>query len=237
MNYINDVILRRSWNEILYDKISNETINSILDDFIIPNSLTIDVGGNSGYQTFWHSQYNEVRTYEPIPILLKIMKKNLEKKNLHNKVTLINKAVSNKIKNIDLFVDVNRLSMTSQIPLVENVNKITVEATSLDKDIKQKVGFIKIDVEGFELEVLEGSQELIKKYNPHFMVEIYEPWCKKTGTKIESYFKFFKENHYNGYYYSNIKRKLMKLSSISDSVNTVLTKHHEHDGDFLFMRD
>ena len=67
--------------------------------------------------------------------------------------------------------------MTSQIPLVENVNKMRVEATSLDKDINQKVGFIKVDVEGFEL-VFEGSRELIKKYNPHFMIEIYEPWCK-----------------------------------------------------------
>ena len=48
MNYMNDVILRRSWNDNLYDKISNETINSVLDNFIIPNTLTIDVGGNSG---------------------------------------------------------------------------------------------------------------------------------------------------------------------------------------------
>ena len=237
MNNMNDVILRRSWNQNLYDRISNETINSVLSDFIIPNSLTVDVGGNSGYQTFWHSQYNEVRTYEPIPILLKIMKKNLEQKKLHNKVTLINKAISDKIKKIDLFVDINRLSMTSQIPLVENVNKMRVEATSLDKDINQKVGFIKVDVEGFELEVLEGSRELIKKYNPHFMIEIYEPWCKKTGTKIENYFNFFKENKYKGFYYSNVDKKLKKLTSISESVNTVLTKHHEHDGDFLFMRD
>lgn len=237
MNYMNDVILRRSWNDNLYDKISNETINSVLDNFIIPNTLTIDVGGNSGYQTFWHSQYNEVRTYEPIPVLHKIMKKNLEQKNLRNKITLINKAISDKIKKINLFVDVNRLSMTSQIPLVDNVKKITVDATSLDKDVNQKVGFIKIDVEGFELEVLEGSRELIKKYYPHFMIEIYEPWCKKTDTKIESYFNFFKENNYKGYYYSNIENKLKKLSSISESINTVLTKHHEHDGDFLFMRD
>ena len=64
-----------------------------------------------------------------------------------------------------------------------------------------------------------------------------EHYCAEVCEKLSLTLKVLKENKYKGFYYSNVDKKLNKLTSISESVNAVLTKHHEHDGDFLFMRD
>ena len=41
-----------------------------------------------------------------------------------------------------------------------------------DMRFPDKVGFVKIDVEGFELSVLQGMHNILKKYKPFIMIEI-----------------------------------------------------------------
>jgi len=50
------------------------------------------------------------------------------------------------------------------------VNTVTIDSLQLPR-----VDFIKIDVEGHELEVLRGSRETLEKYHPILMVEITSP--------------------------------------------------------------
>jgi len=44
----------------------------------------------------------------------------------------------------------------------------------LDSIIKKRVDFIKIDVDGKELDVLKGSKKIIDNYKPKILVEIAE---------------------------------------------------------------
>ena len=50
------------------------------------------------------------------------------------------------------------------------------------QNIKGGIGFIKIDVEGNELKVLRGAQDLISKYSPVFEVEINPSMLQMSGT-------------------------------------------------------
>lgn len=225
---------RRSWNQTLYERTLNNSILKVLHNFISKNTNTIDVGGNTGYQTKYHSNYNTVYTYEPVPGLFEILKNNL--KDLQN-VNFINKAVGQKNGEIKLYVDMNRMSMTSQMPLVDNTQEIVVPCVSLDEENYDNVGFIKVDVEGYELDVLKGCVNLIEKFTPTFMIEIYEPWCKKTGIESGEYFKFLIERNYRAYYYDNIKSTLVSLKDTNSGIDAVKNKHHLHDGDFLFTHD
>lgn len=237
------VLERRKWKNKLYDKVLTNSILRVLPNYITPNTLTIDVGGNSGYQTFFHAKYNDVVTYEPVPELFEILKSNL--KSLDN-VTLINKAVTNKNKDVTLYVDVNRLSMTSQSPLVES-ETIVVPGVSLDSQgyidrsfDQRNVGFIKIDVEGYELDVLEGATSLIEYYRPTMMVEVYQPWCDKIGFSSETIFDFFVDRDYRILYYDCEQTKMVEcgeagFTDVAQAVDAVHNLHHLHDGDFLFV--
>ena len=53
----------------------------------------------------------------------------------------------------------------------EGIGRIAV--VSLDSYIKEKVTFIKMDIEGAELEALKGCKDTIKKYRPKLAISVY----------------------------------------------------------------
>lgn len=222
---------RRKWNDMLYDNLMSNSILKVLADHITPNTLTIDVGGNTGYQTYFHAQHNNVMTYEPVPELFEVLKENL--KEIEKKVTFVNKAVGSANRDLTLHVDVKRLSMTSQIPLVDETEPMVVPCVALDNEDLDNVGFIKIDVEGYELDVLKGAVNVIETFRPTMMVEIYQPWCENVGFDSREIFDFFAERDYSILYY-NCESSKMVTCTVDQAVNAVHNLHHLHDGDFLF---
>ena len=54
----------------------------------------------------------------------------------------------------------------------------------LDNIQIKNIGFIKIDVEGHELEVIKGAKETINKYNPILLVEIEKRHSKESEETI-----------------------------------------------------
>ena len=55
-------------------------------------------------------------------------------------------------------------------------DKEIIETTTLDKfvrDNKIEVGFIKVDIEGFEMEFLKGAKETICTQKPAMLISIY----------------------------------------------------------------
>lgn len=226
-----EVLTRRGWKPELYHKLINHSILKVLDQYLQPGKLTIDVGGNTGYQTYFHAQHNDVVTYEPVPGLFDVLKENL--KDLNN-VTFVNKAVGGENGTVKLFVDVKRLSMTSQIPLVE-CEEIEVPIIALDNEGHENVGFIKVDVEGFELPVLKGAEKIIDRDRPTMMVEIYQPWCDKTGIASDEYFKFFDAKDYTCWYYNCQTNEMVQCKTVQDGIDAVKNDHALHDGDFLFI--
>ena len=222
---------RRKWNDVLYDNLMSNSILKVLADHITANTVTIDIGGNTGYQTYFHAQYNNVITYEPVPKLFDVLKENL--KDIEKKVTFVNKAVGSTNRDLTLHVDVKRLSMTSQIPLVDDTEPMVVPCVALDNEDLDNVGFIKIDVEGYELDVLKGAVNVIKTFRPTMMVEIYQPWCENVGFDSREIFDFFADRDYSIYYYNNKTSKLVKCT-VNKAVKAVHELHHLHDGDFLF---
>lgn len=70
-----------------------------------------------------------------------------------------------------------------------NVSEGTsVEVTTLDACVEQlgwsKLDFVKIDVEGMELEVLKGSQQTLKKFRPIVLFETMEIFRGARGFDI-----------------------------------------------------
>ena len=60
-----------------------------------------------------------------------------------------------------------------------------IHIDKLDNMCLENISFIKIDVEGSELKVLEGAQETIIKYKPTIFIEL---WCtsKNNNKKIQN---------------------------------------------------
>jgi hypothetical protein len=78
-------------------------------------------------------------------------------------------------------------------------NKIII--TTLDKICSElnisKADFIKIDVEGYELHVLEGGKEITQKFSPKFFIELVDDFLCDQGNSSAMLVKFLSERNYS----------------------------------------
>ncbi|HBQ98012.1 MAG TPA: hypothetical protein DD761_05710 [Cyanobacteria bacterium UBA11691] len=82
----------------------------------------------------------------------------------------------------------------------------TVEVLPLDRLIATPVDFIKMDVQGLEIEVLEGAEGLFRQYQPHALIEVtkrnkpgFLSFLERINYKI---IKEFREWNYSNFYIS-----------------------------------
>jgi FkbM family methyltransferase len=153
----------------------------------------IDVGGNCGlFAIPIEKDGYTVYSFEPIKMnidLLELNKTENECNNLH----IIPKALSNKNEtkliyipycadNTSFNLDVAVSNMKKKDYVEEIVQCVTFDSWIEDnKDLN--VGFIKIDVQGFEKQVLEGMQNFLKNCKD---VYIYIEWDEIHTTKAGS---------------------------------------------------
>jgi len=108
----------------------------------------------------------------------------------NNKIYIINGAVGQKDGNLFIANDVGGLA--AKVTDMASNNQIKVYAIdSFFEDVP--VGFLKADVEGYELDVLEGAIETIKKYKPLLAICIYHQSADLY--KIPIFIKRLNENY------------------------------------------
>lgn len=143
--------------------------------FIKPGMNVIDVGGDIGYYSILFSKLvgdsGKVFVFEPDPGSFKILTKNIKNINRNN-VYLVEMAVSNKSGTVDFFEmkGPGKHSLFNVSKEDDNFvikNKISVKATTLDEFVQghgnPKIDFIKIDIEGGEINALRGMKNVIAK--------------------------------------------------------------------------
>ena len=130
------------------------------------DNVVLDVGASMGWftipATLKVGGTGMVIAVEPEPTNLAFLKVNVSK--LDN-VLLVEKCVWNRKGKIKLFAGPTTLTHSVIRPHFKS-NYVWVQADTLDNIVSElgvdKVDFIKIDVEGAELEVLEGAERVLK---------------------------------------------------------------------------
>lgn len=139
----------------------------------IQENVVLDIGANIGNHTLYYANEIGTRTihcFEPIADTFRILKRNIELNKLSNRVHLHNIAVGRSNGHAEIKeYDKKNIGGTS----VKESNTGSIKLMTIDSlDIKDKIGFVKIDVEGFELEVLYGMKETLKRDKPYIACEI-----------------------------------------------------------------
>ena len=112
---------------------------------------------------------------EPDPKTFKKLVKYSEAEN-EILVECINAAVFDGNGVAGFFGSANRNSSISSTSSYEHRDSM-VETVTVDSIAKEKIDYIKYDVEGAELEALVGSDNTIKEYKPHLLVSAYHRSC------------------------------------------------------------
>ena len=161
--------------------------------------ILVDVGANIGSITLplaqlFHS--STVISIEPTKYAYSKLKKNLDlNPDIKKRVKLHNIFISNKKKKINYIHSSWNFSSKSykhkihQGILKQTSNK-TQSLSELLKKAKKKIDFIKIDVDGYEMEVLKSGQKVIKKYKPLIYFEFAPYLYKEFGYTAKNLIDF-----------------------------------------------
>lgn len=177
----------------LSNQYEEETTNLLLK--LNPKTF-LDVGTHIGrFSIILAKKGSNVISIEPSKENLKQLNKNIKLNNLQEKIKVIPVGCSDKNgKSIFYFMPHNE--GLSSLKEKEGSVKETILVRKLDdvcKELKinsEKIKAIKIDVEGFELNVLKGSISILKKGHPLLIIEITDSKEEKSITNFLDKFGF-----------------------------------------------
>lgn len=176
------------------------------------NPVIVDIGANTGNHLVYFAKIMQASKVIPIefhPDILATLKKHIS---------------INQVSNIDLSIlgyaigENSGTSFIKEHPAkdlclteIDNniINGTKVEVMTLDDLIKEKVDFIKVDVQGTEVKALTGAKNLISIYQPDMLVEVAKNHMKDFRKFLEAVkyqtVKAFDHGRYVNFYIQHTK--------------------------------
>jgi FkbM family methyltransferase len=162
-----------------------------LDDFISLCTLGmrfIDVGAHHGFYTMAALHYggSEARavSIEASPSAALILQQNIALNNSQSRVKNINLVVGDQDGSVPMLSTGPFGSGYMMVPTKPRADATLLEQRSLDTivdEIKFMPTHIKIDVEGYEPEVLDGAMGTLQRYRPMILFELHNPALNSRG--------------------------------------------------------
>lgn len=201
--------------------------------FLRAEDTFYDVGANVGSYTLLASGVCKAKTiaFEPVPATYAILKQNIELNKLGNLTTLENKGVG-AVNGMLHFTDEE--DTTNHIVLDPHINQhtISVSITTLeDYYPKHKPALIKIDVEGFETEVLNGATQTLADLTLNAIIIELNGSGGRYGYADKNIHEKLLINGFKPYAYNALTRKIEELE-IYGNHNTIYLR----DIDFILKR-
>jgi len=205
---------------------THEPLSTKLISGLLKKGMTcLDIGANIGYYVLLESNIvgdeGKVIAIEPSPPNYDCIKNNLELENTKN-VEAFNFAAGDTEGKIRFFVNKrsngckvllegeeppNRPGTITNVP----VRKVDIFLEEIKVD---KVDFVRMDVEGYELNIFEGMANTIRKSKPIVQLEVHKGRMGIENTK--KFFEFFKNNGYKVNSYHQRDLDLPIIGTLSD---------------------
>jgi len=149
----------------------NEIFNNEIYKFTSKNTkpIIIDCGANIGLSTIYFKKLyprSNIISFEPDKYIFEILKKNIYSSK-YDEVTLINKGLSDKDTEAIFFsegADGGRIALKS-----DKNSLIKIILTKLSPFLQKHIDFLKIDIEGSEVEVIEECKDCLKNVDNIFI--------------------------------------------------------------------
>src|SRR5690606_31036162 len=167
----------------------------------------IDVGGHIGrYSTLMAKQNWNVFAFEPIKNNYDILCENLNYNNCSKNAIVYNLGLGNENIEKTIYFNEKEMGEASLIQQDEQNQQTKIKIVKFDDFMKlknfEKFIIVKIDVEGFENEVLTGMKNFLKTYKPIIVLELWKDNSDKISTLLKEIgyqrlhiFWFIKETH------------------------------------------
>ncbi len=215
-----DSILSRS---IFFKNFEKEELR-FFSKYIKKDFVVFDIGANIGLHSLYASKLvgsnGKVFSFEPVKKTYERLKENVEQNNINN-IYSYNIALSDQngketiTTSLDGFDAWNSIAGNQKI-IGENFSEETIIMRTIDDFVKEhcsniKIDFIKIDTEGWELNVLKGAKDYLTNNDPILMVEYALNVLENFDRKLEDIYDVLTDYGYNLYRYNHKRDSFTKV--------------------------
>ena len=195
-----DVIRR----EIIKNRIFDKDVFDLSKKYITPNSIVIDAGANYGQLSILFSKlYHNtiIYSFEASKYIFDILDINIKLNS--NNIKAINCVLSDKtdkqylkIPNLKKYGTYGSLNLEFSSNKKNTYENRTLIRKIDDFSYEKKISFMKIDVQGFDLNVLKGSIKTIKRHRMPIIFEYENTLEDKMNFKFDDFIIFFNKINY-----------------------------------------
>lgn len=174
----------------------------------------LDVGANIGlYSSTIAKSYpnKQIIAIEPEENNFKLLNKNVLTNAKNNRLIILNVAVGESVKLIQLECPVKnntgtfRVVTDGQIENIENRYYPMLDLNTVLQELNaDKISLMKIDIEGYEMEAFKGM-DWLKEYKPEHIIIEYSDYVSRTGILAEDILNYLTEKGYKAY---SVEKKL-----------------------------
>ncbi len=214
-----------------------------------PGMTVVDIGANIGYYALMEAMAvgsgGKIYAIEPISENVALLKKNVEANDYGN-IEVFENAIGERNGEMDIFMSKrSNLSTFCENEGLDMSGKTrAVKVCSLDSFLegKRKPDFVRMDVEGFEYEILAGMGKVMKSSsNLQLFIEVHADFLGKEKTR-----RFFEVLRENGFRHCRLmseqmkslelagkflsKRVLPEIFDFSGSVDELIGNERFHQG-------
>jgi len=171
----------------IYFGFKDNSVSGLLN-LVSPNITILDIGANIGFTALNMAKKSQpngvVYAFEPDPFNFSQLKKNTSQ-NKQN-VLIQNVGLGSRTDQLKLEVNTFNNRGGNRINNAASANYSVIDIIRTDDFIStnkiEKVDLVKIDVEGFEMQVLLGADQMLKKDKPVMFIELSDNNLREQGS-------------------------------------------------------
>ena len=180
--------------------------------------LLIDVGAHNGFFSLLYAAAhpaNRVLAFEPSDELRSRAEHLVAINHLADRVTFSSDVVADKSGDVKFFADASSSFVQTQACAgndMEGFSPVTLRATTLDEACRGLVPtLIKVDVEGYEWEVLQGARQTLETHRPTVFLELHLNYLEQRGIEPKRVLGLLEQC---GYHFFSAEGRPLTLASI-----------------------
>jgi FkbM family methyltransferase len=156
----------------------------------------IDAGANIGYTSLLFAKHGSVHAFEPEPANVRMLQRNVSRSRHRDRIVVHAAALGAKSGKATLWLNRrhrgdHRITTAEFSPASDTIE---VDVVALDDVIHEPVAFVKIDVQGYELEVSRGMERLLAQ-NKRIAVafEVAPESIRELGFSADDLIRFYEK--------------------------------------------
>jgi len=195
-------------SHIVYDVDIEETASKqAFLDLIDDGDIVIDVGANIGEYSLIAAQkvkeHGKVISIEPLKETAQTLTKHFQLNNFTN-YEVITKVIGNETKKVNLYKQMagGTMGFVDSTLIGRKFEKVDeVEMTTIDEILStrniENVKIMKIDIEGYEFELLKGAKNSLQnKKIENMMIEVHINYLKEKGISEKQFYDYLTKQGY-----------------------------------------